>query len=209
MPTPDLPIRLLLVEGEDDYHVVTQLCRRDQSMPDFTIEPKGGIDKLLAAVREEVSIDDRVALGILIDRDDDEDNRWGELQAELTAAGVTVPERPDPNGTIIPGQPQDLIPRVGVWLMPDNASPGELEDFVRRMIPSDDGVWPRAENYIDGIPQADRRFRDGKALRATLYAWLAAREQPGRMGAAIGAGDLDTDIDLATRFTGWLRALFG
>ena len=126
------------------------------------------------------------------------------------AAGVPLPGEPAPSGAIIEIQPHTLLPsvRVGVWLMPDNQSPGEIEDFVRQMLPPGDQVLPRAETYIDGIPHADRRFRDGKILRAKLYAWLATRELPGRMGAAIGAGDLDTDIDLATRFAAWLQALF-
>ena len=211
MPDANVPARLLLVEGEDDYHVVTQLCRQYQSMPDFTIKPTGGIDKLLGAVYEEVNAQERVALGVLIDWDDDEDNRWGDLQARLAEAGVTAPDRPDPNGTVVAEQPNRLIPlpRVGVWMMPDNQSAGELEDFVREMLPPDDRVWPLAEGYIDGIPQAERRFREGKVARAKLYAWLATREQPGRMGAAIGAGDLDTSGELAGRFAGWLRAVFG
>ena len=92
--------------------------------------------------------------------------------------------------------------------MPDNESPGELEDFVRRMIPTDDPVWPRSEGYVDRIPVPDRRFRPGKILRAKLYAWLATLENPGRMGAAIGAGDLRVDGVLGSTFAAWLRSLF-
>ena len=214
MPTADAPTRLLLVEGEDDYHVVTHLRNRHLPALDFSVTDMKGDSKLLDAISREVRVSGRVGLGIMLDADDDVAARWRQVRERLEplmAAGVSLPDAPEPNGTIIEAHPHRLLPsvRVGVWLMPDNASPGELEDFVRRMIPSADGVWPRAEHYIDGIPQAERRFREGKALRSTLYAWLAAREQPGRMGAAIGAGDLDTDIDLATRFTGWLRALFG
>ena len=64
--------------------------------------------------------------------------------------------RPDRDGTIIL-ETEDL-PRVGVWLMPDNESAGELEDFVARMIPGDDPVWPLSESYIEGIPLVDRKF---------------------------------------------------
>ena len=124
--------------------------------------------------------------------------------------GFLPPMNRPPTAQSLKSSPTDLLPsvRVGVWLMPDNQFPGELEDFVRHMLPGDDRVWPRAESYIDGIPQADRRFRDGKVSRAQLYAWLATRELPGRMGAAINAGDLNTDVDLARRFVSWLHALF-
>ena len=101
------------------------------------------------------------------------------------------------------------MPRVGVWLMPDNESPGELEDFVAQMIPDGDPVWPLSQDYIDGIPVSDRKFTAGKTLRAKIHAWLAAREDPRQMGAAIGTYDLDIGGDLCTRFTAWLDMLFG
>ena len=61
------------------------------------------------------------------------------------------------NGAIMAGQPS-----IGVWLMPDNQSTGELEDFVAQMIPPGDPVWPRSEYYIEGIPEPDRKFTDGQ-----------------------------------------------
>ena len=54
---------------------------------------------------------------------------------------------PDRTGTII-----DNSPRVGVWMMPDNASCGELENLIEKMIPCTDAVWPLSKAYIDGIP---------------------------------------------------------
>ena len=41
-----------------------------------------------------------------------------------------------------------------------------------------------------------------------MYAWLAAREEPRRMGAAIGTHDLDIDGPLCQRFVDWLKQLF-
>lgn len=53
--------------------------------------------------------------------------------------------------------------------MPDNRSPGELEDFVQTMIPGDDPVWPRSKQYIDDIPDTLRKFKPKKKSRAELY----------------------------------------
>ena len=92
--------------------------------------------------------------------------------------------------------------------MPDNENPSELEDFVIEMIPDGDVVWPRAQSYIDGIPAADRPFSEGKRQRARLYAWLATREEPRRMAAAIGTHDLDINGPLCRRFVDWLKRLF-
>ncbi len=93
-------------------------------------------------------------------------------------------------------------------MMPDNGSSGELEDFVRRMVPPDDPLWSLAEAYIAGIPEAMRRFSDRKYGKAVLHAWLAAKRRPGRMAAAIRDEDLETRGELVQRYIRWLRRLF-
>ena len=92
--------------------------------------------------------------------------------------------------------------------MPDNTSQGELEDFVVQMIPNCDPVLPLSQRYITGIPTAARKFSEKKELRAQLYAWLAAREDPRQMGTAIRAGDLEVDGALCQEFVAWLTRLF-
>ena len=93
--------------------------------------------------------------------------------------------------------------------MPNNEAPGELEDFVAGMIPDNDPVWPRSQAYVDGIPVTDRKFSDGKKLRAQVHSWLATREAPRKMGAAIGAKDLNVGAPDAVGLIDWLRRLFG
>ena len=92
--------------------------------------------------------------------------------------------------------------------MPDNTAPGELEDFVIHMIPAGDPVWPRSQVYIDDIPEAERKFSEGKIQRAKLHAWLATRKEPRKMGSAIGAWHLDTNAPLCQNFLAWLTKLF-
>ena len=92
--------------------------------------------------------------------------------------------------------------------MPDNESNGELEDFVARMIPDGDLVWPRSQCYINGIPEPARKFTDDKAAKAQLYAWLATRREPRLMGWAVRDGDLAVDGELCKKFFAWLMRLF-
>ncbi|MXW16906.1 MAG: hypothetical protein F4X60_10795 [Gemmatimonadetes bacterium] len=204
--------RVLLVEGENDLHVVLHLRERIEqaegpgAMPEFCIEEKGGIDPLLDSIVNEIRVDGRRAIGIVVDADEDPPGRWEDIATQLREAGIPVAERLDPDGICIPGSRR--LPRVGVWLMPDNRSPGELEDFVRTMLPVGDPVWPSSEDYIDGIEEEHRKFRK-KVLRAKVHAWLATRKQPGRMGAALKEGDLDIDGATAVGFAGWLRRVFG
>ena len=93
--------------------------------------------------------------------------------------------------------------------MPDNAGPGQLEDFITKLIPEEDPVRPRAQRYVDRIPERDRKFAENKALRAQVHAWPATRKEPRKTGAAIGIDDLDATVAPAAEFIGWLRRLFG
>ena len=114
--------------------------------------------------------------------------------------------RGKPHGTI--ADTGDL-PRVGIWLMPDNEAPGALEHFVEEMIPSGDAVWPLSRQYIEGIPEAHRRFKESHSQKAKIHAWLATRETPGLlMGTAISSEDLQLDGDLVEKFAAWLQELF-
>ena len=205
-PSPITFPRVLLVEGQDDFHVVEHLRRRywtDDDAPSFETIIKNNDVELLKSISSEIKTEGREAIGILIDTDDDFTARWQSVRDRLPE-NFTLADQPMFGGAII-----NTSPRVGVWLMPDNASPGQLEDFVQRMIPTDDTIWPLAERYIDDIPAPDRKFPPSKTSRAKLYAWLAARQDPRRMGEAIRTRDLATDGALCQQFAAWLRRLFG
>ena len=205
LPTGRVSGRVLLVEGRDDKHVVRHIRRRCEPMPTFEIVEKGGLDKLMASIVPELTAPGRQAVGIVFDANDDIEARWAAVKNRLEGAGVTVGER-DSAGTVIRGTSPE--PDVGVWIMPDNRSAGELEDFIQTMIPKGDPIWPLSRGYIDGIPSRDRLFSAEKALRAQVHAWLAARERPRPMGVAIRAGDLDVEGVGCTGLTTWLRRLF-
>lgn len=204
-PTPSPESHALIVEGQDDLHVITHIWWRHADADielSASISEKCGIRKLLPSIEGELKAPGRRALGIVVDADDDLSARWDEVAHCLRSENIRVPDAPDPNGTIIEGNP-----RVGIWLMPDNASRGELEDFIVTMIPSDDLVWPLATNYIDGIPTGHRKFADRKETRAKVHAWLAARKDPRPMGRAIRDKDLEIGGALCRRFIRWLDNL--
>ena len=145
-----------------------------------------------------------MAMGVVLDADDSIEDRWRAVANRLKQANIELPSAPKPSGTILDGEP-----RVGVSLMPNNQSEGELEDFVAQMIPTPDPVWPRAQSYINGIPESDRKFPAEKILRARVHAWLAARREPRQMGQAVRANDLDIEVAICQGFVDWLRRLFG
>ena len=205
LPSPS-PDHILLVEGQDDEHVVLHLCRRHNMGPTFSIKDKEGFPNLRSSISSEIKASERRAVGILVDANGNVNDRWKAVTAQLQKANIKAPSSPDPTGTIIAGQ--NGQPRVGIWLMPDNNASGELENFVTQMIPASDPVWPRSQGYIDDIPEAERKFSQSKTPRAKLHAWLAAREDPRKMGSAIRANDLDSNGPLCQNFLAWLMRLF-
>lgn len=208
--TSDIAARnpnVMLVEGLSDSRFLWHIRNNLALTLSFDIETKSGRSALIDGIYPELLPNVRRTVGVLVDADDDHEARWGEVSSRIAEGGIQTPPTPDPAGTVINNEPP--LPRVGIWIMPDNQSPGELEDFVIDMIPDDDPVWPRSVNYINGIPRVERRFTDGKIDRSKLYAWLATRRNPPHIGAAIGAGDFDLRTERCQRFVAWLERLYG
>ena len=194
---------LLLVEGDDDKHVVEHLVRAQSAMPNFETRAKGGFDNVVAAIGPEIKSPGRIALGVMVDANQDPKSRWQSIRAHLANQGITAPKAPKRHGTVI-----DRRPRIGVWMMPDNRSPGELENFIEELIPPNDHVWQMACRFIDAIPERERKFPQHKRTKAQVRAWLATRTRPRHMGEAIRTGDLKVTEPIAASLAAWLQKLF-
>lgn len=220
--------RILLVEGQDDRHLIWQICRKEPSLfsttrvghefmtvtllhqgTTFQIIEKGNRREVVNSIRSEVLKSDVEAVGILVDADASVTGCWNSITNGFARTGVTLPAGPTAGGTII-SKSGDL-PRIGIWMMPDNVSSGEVENFVLGMISTGDTVWPLSQNYIDRIPLTQRKFANTRTKidKAKLHAWLAARKEPGRMGAAVGAADLSVNASQCQQFLKWITDLFG
>lgn len=192
--------RVLLVEGSSDEHVIFHLRSYRDLNIEFTIVDKRGAPNLINGIRNEISAPNRKAVGIVLDANDNLSEKWNAVKRNISEAGITPPENIPNQGMIV-----ENIPRVGAWFMPNNQSPGEIEDFVINMIPEHDPVWPLSTQYIDSVPRDSLK---AKRQKAVLHAWLATKAQPGLMGAAISARELNVDGDLCNKFCNWLERLF-
>ena len=199
--------RILLVEGPDDEHVVKQLWSKikGEEQP-FEIKQTGGISNLLETLVPQMRVRNRKALGVIVDADDYPERRLQSIMGRLETLQLPVPDTLNECGTII--DVPDVLPKLGVWIMPDNCSSGDLEAFIQGLIPPQDVIWPRAEQYVDSIPESERPFKSTKELHAKIHAWLAVRKVPRKMGAAIGAGDLNKESPQAKKLVEWLQNLF-
>ena len=202
--------RVLMVEGPDDEHVVKHICGERQLGIIETIQAYGGKDPLLEGIGARLKESDITALGILLDADTDLQARWQSVTHHLKQAGYTdTPDMPSPEGTVIDPPAQSLLPRVGIWLMPDNRLPGILEDFLRFLVPVDDPLFAHVEQSLETIPQGLCRFDQLKQPKARIHTWLAWQEEPGKpLGQAISARYLNPHLPAADTFAGWLQRTF-
>lgn len=211
---------ILLVEGADDsavvFHLLTRyglpIADRGRLAPgQMVIEDGRGVDHILQSLPTRLKAlsneQPSPRIGLVLDADHDLPSRWAAIRNRLVDAGYgVVPDVPAAEGTVL--QQEDL-PTLGIWLMPNNQLPGELEDFVHLLVPAADTLWPRAEQVVQAIPLAERPFPAHDLTKAMLHTWLAWQHEPGRpMGLAITKRFLDPDAPSAQRFVAWIRRLF-
>lgn len=199
--------RFLLVEGNDDQHVIWSLLKYHNFPHCFEVQEKGGIDRLLASFPVQIKGSAVEALGIVIDADLDALARWTSIKGDLTRLGYTGCPLDLPTAGLV--LEQEDLPKVGVWIMPNNATNGMLEDFVAWLVPPDDALWAHSEAVLNAMPQGLLEFSPRHTAKAQIHTWLAWKADPGTpMGLAITKKYLDGGDARADPFLAWLRRLF-
>lgn len=201
-----ITINRLITEDKDILAVTDMLCKF-HGIDTKQIDSKlyGGVDHILASFDTEIQSPDMMALAIVRDTDSNLASRWQSLRNTASICGYSnVPPIPNTSGTIIH---DNRLPKLGIWLMPNNRLPGMVEDFAEQLIPNGDLLWPRAQLVVQEIPEAQRRFN--RIIKAQIHTWLAWQEVPGRpLGQAITKRYFDANAPHAQQFVDWLRRLF-
>lgn len=201
--------RLLLVEGPDDEHVVKNICGARGLGHIDRIVACGGKERLLDSIAVRIKESDVGTVGVLVDADADISATWAALKSRLEPFGYRLPEEPNREGVVAPAPPESDLPRLGVWIMPNNKLPGILEDFLGYLAPADDPLLTHVKESIQSIPAGACRFSAEKRPKAEIHTWLAWQDEPGKpLGQAISARYFDVELDDAKIFSRWLEALF-
>ena len=202
--------KVLLVEGIDDEHVIKNLCGRHDLPYLEEIKEYRGYAKLLESFPIRLKESDIQALGLVIDADTDLGARWQSIRDRIAQAGYPgVPDEPEIAGLVLEPPPSTLLPRVGVWIMPENTVPGILENFIEKLVPPGDQLFDYAETCVQAIPPALKLFRDVDLPKARIHTWLAWQNEPGKpLGQSITTRVLDANAPLAIHFVEWLKRLF-
>lgn len=202
----------LLVEGPDDLHVIKAICAKFNVNESFTVNDCNGVEKLIASLPVRLKGDgDTKVIGIVLDADTDIATRWASLRGILTNSGKynNIPQTCPKSGLVLPPiSKSDMT--FGAWIMPDNSTPGMIEDFAAMLIPEDDDLIALADKTLQHIETRDlHRYRAVHRPKARIHTWLAWQEDPGTpMGLAITKKYLTTDSTVCHDFVAWLNRLF-
>lgn len=199
---------ILLVEGPDDQHVLRNICERRGILQPDEIRDCGGYPQLIRSLPNQLRFGDPSdAYGVIVDADTDLASRWQSVRDRLRVAGYDeLPAVTDPAGTVIEPPQDSILPRAGVWIMPNNQSPGALENLLRVMIPDGDELLSHAQACLDSL--AAPPFREADKLKALMHTWLAWQKQPGRpYGTSIGYGFLNASVPQVDGLVAWLGRL--
>ena len=213
------------VEGSNDAKVIELLLKKHDLKFDIQWKPAsqgeiriaGSVEKLLDAMKVQISQRRSQPVGFVIDADIDPgnpgssiQNRWNSIRNKLTALGLECPPRPDSTGTILDGVVNEIPSRVGIWLMPNNTDDGMLEHFLQELIQQDDLLLPIATKATAEASATDRRFPVVHTQKAIIHTWLAWQKDPGlQLGMAITSNSFRYDRPHAISFVNWFRTLFG
>jgi len=197
----------LLVEGNDDKHVIWALCKEFNVSDTFEVINCGGIDSLYETIPVRLKQSNMKTLGIIIDADSNITNRWDSIKNLLAKQGFDMPCKLPLEGLILSNG--DGI-KVGVWIMPDNNLNGMLEDFISFLIPPDDKLLPIVNTTLDEIEkQKLNKYPLLHKSKAKIHTWLAWQESPGTpVGLSITKKYLIMNDEAPLQLIKWLQTLF-
>ncbi|ACB53566.1 hypothetical protein cce_4218 [Crocosphaera subtropica ATCC 51142] len=203
----------LLVEGMNDLHVISALCHKYQVPQTFSIELPNenktqGVEALLLGLPIRLKEPYLKTLGIVVDADQDLQARWQAISNKLKSIGYdNIPKNLCSEGWIYE---QTELPKIGVWIMPNNQLTGKLEDFVSYLIPDDDQLQLKANEILNDLETLKiNGYNKKDKIKAFIHTWLAWQKKPGiQMGQAITANILKNNPLIAEIFINWLNQLY-
>ena len=196
----------LLVEGNDDQHVIWALCEKFNIPKVFDVIDCAGIDNLYKSIPVRFKQTDIEVIGIIIDADVNLNDRWTYVKNLLSNLGFKLPENLPNEGLVL----SNGNIKVGVWIMPSNNINGMLEDFISFLVPKDDKLLPIVDATLNEIENEKlNRYSLIHKSKAKIHSWLSWQEDPGTpMGLSITKRYLTTDNETCKHLIDWLQKLF-
>jgi hypothetical protein len=205
----------LIVEGFDDLQSVAALMGahtpwpQDKYKSPVWIEISNGAEEILqdGFLKVYIQSPEVRTLGVMFDADDKPSGRYQRVRTLCEQFFPTLPKELPPGGCVVENTDNK---RLGFWLMPDNASDGDMETFLKFLVPDDSvPVWAHAVECVTTAKGIGCPCRDSHLTKANLYTWLAWQDPPGQSpGRALTKKILDPHGASATAFVDWFMQLY-
>jgi hypothetical protein len=206
---------ILIVEGHDDKHSVISLMAAHVNWPSnreewpVHIDVAFGVEEILrpAYLTTHIKAPLVKSVGLMLDADDKPTSRYQRIRNACIKIFPDLPEVLPARGVITENQDGK---KLGVWIMPDNASEGCLETFLKYLVPNvAEPVWKYAVEAVSVAKTLGAACQDVHLEKSNLYTWLAWQHPPGQQpGIALTKKILDPHSAYATTFVGWFRGLY-
>lgn len=207
--------KVLLVEGKQDRFVIPYLIEANgvdwgsKKNPTVYIRDYDGYSQLIDPIEIYTAFQESglVALGLMIDADDNPVGRWQSVRQACLRSIPDIPEKLPDSGLIHTTQDGK---KFGVWIMPDNQTRGMLETFLAYMIPDESELfWKYAQEVVSEAKNKGAPFIDAHVHKAYIYTWLAWQNPPGRqLHNAIMERILNPQHPNARIFVNWFKTLY-
>lgn len=212
---------VLFVEGHHDLVFVETLVQQIEGHRlDFDVRKIDGKSSMWRdcgvdfknAMQSAIESPDTGAVGLILDADECSTETWRLVKKRVNFPGLGIvfeAQRIAAEGFVQTFFVGARAVAVGVWIMPDNTSVGQLEDLISRMIPQHDLAKSCAESYIDDLPIGLVEIREHQLPKHYIHAWLSAYCPGDSFDTALEKRLLEVpDADpVIQRFLGRLRQL--
>jgi len=183
-----LKTRVIVVEGKEDELFFEALIRH-LSLNNIQVLSIGGKTELrryLKAMIKTPGFDKVTSLGIVRDADSDPIATLKSIRNALSSAGLPVPQK-----AVIPFGDK---PKVAIMILPDENTPGMLEDLCLRAVSQDPAMFC-VDQYFQCLQQK-RLILPSKISKAKVQVFLGSRPEPGKLlGVAAQAGYWPFDFE--------------
>ncbi|MCX8020702.1 MAG: hypothetical protein N2747_09440 [Chitinophagaceae bacterium] len=199
----------LLVEGNDEFHLISSICNRMSIQENFQIIDCKGFNNVKKNIPLIYKGSGVKRIGIVIDANSNFTERIQFVKTILKNLEFNTDTSETKHGFIFK-HTFDEEKRAGFWIMPDNKQDGKLEDFIRFLVPDDDQLMPYVDKALSEIEiKGLNKYKPKDKIEAQIHTWLAWQEKPGLpFGLAIASKFLSTESPLCNQFVSWIKNLF-
>ena len=155
--------KLLAVEGTDEIIFFEELFKHIGMLDKVELREVGGKDQFkikMPALQKTTGFNNLESIAIIRDADENFKGAFESIKKILEKMNLRVPTRP---GTFADG-----IPKVGIFIMPDNSSKGMLENLCLDTV-KDDKVMECVDQLIDCAKKLKKQPKNAAKTKAQAY----------------------------------------